>query len=269
MTVNHRALFVASIATIIASTGGSVVHADIVGFGDFSGFSINQDDSASSPTISPNTIRLTNEATNESRSIFYNIPQDITQFVASFTYLETGTPTGRFGAAFVLQNSNNGPNTVAVAGASGVNTQFGYSDLFGTFQKSVAVSMEYGSLSVDSSSTARYSNGSVGGGSNLTSPLDFFSGNPIDVTLTYNGTILHESLVDTISGASFEVSYPVDIPAIVNGSTAYVGLTASTNGNSATNQDFSNLQFSSVPEPTALSLLIAGAALLGRCRRNN
>lgn len=242
--------------------------ADIMGFGDFSGFSINQDDNASGPTISSNTIHLTNQASGESRSIFHNTPQDITQFVASFTYRATGTPVGGFGSAFVLQNSGNGPNTVARAVVSGVTTRFGYSDFFGTFNRSVAVSLEHGSLGAGSSSTARYSNGAVGGGSNSTTPLILLSGNPIDVTLTYNGTLLHESLVDTVTGDSFAISYPVDIPSIVNGSTAYVGITASTNNNTATNQFFSNLQFTSIPEPATLSLLaFASLAMLRRRRR--
>ena len=35
-------------------------HADIIGFGDFSGFTVNQTDSGSAPTISNGTILLTN-----------------------------------------------------------------------------------------------------------------------------------------------------------------------------------------------------------------
>ena len=83
----------------------AVARADIIGFGDFSDFTINQDDSGAAPTISNGTIHLTGQASFESRSIFCNTRQDISQFTASFTYTPSGYANDPAGACFVLQNS--------------------------------------------------------------------------------------------------------------------------------------------------------------------
>jgi hypothetical protein len=235
----------------------AAAHADINGFGDFTQFQINQADGASGPTISPNTIRLTNQAANESRSIFHLTRQDVTQFDASFTYLAAGNPTSQFGACFVLQNSNSGPATVAAPNVSGIPTRFGYSDFFGTFNRSVAISLEFASLAPGSSSTARYQNAGVGGGSNNTAPVNLFSAHPIDVNVSYNGTLLSVRQFDTVTQQQFEIAYFVDIPAIVNSDLAYIGFTASTNANTATDQYFSNLQYHGIPEPATLATLLA------------
>ncbi len=103
----------------------------------------------------------------------------------------------------------------------------GYSGDFNPFATgSSAVSFEFGSVSPASSSTALYHHGGVGGGSALTNPVDLFAGNPIQVTLTYDGTLLHEQLVDSTTSATFETFYLLNLPPIVGGSTAYVGFTA-------------------------------------------
>jgi hypothetical protein len=244
-----------------------IVRADINGFGDFSGFSVNVADGGSAPTISNGAIMLTNQAAGESRSIFSTSKQNISSFVASFTYQPSGTLSGSsgFGAAFVIQNSNAGAQTVAAASVSGINSQFGYSDFFGSFQHSAAVSLERNSLSSGSSSTALYVNAATGGGSSATAPVNLFSGNPIDVTLTYTGTLLSEHLLDTSTGATFDASYFTNLPSTVGAGTAFVGLTASdlTGGNQA----FSNFEFHALPEPGAAVLLAPAAALLASRRR--
>jgi hypothetical protein len=54
------------------------------------------------------------------------------------------------------------------------------------------------------------------------------SGNPLNVTLAYNGTTLVETVTDSVTKASFTHSYTINIPTTVAGNTAYVGFTAST-----------------------------------------
>jgi hypothetical protein len=233
----------------------SMADADITGFGNFSNFMINRSDSGSAPTITPGTpgsIRITSMGDSQSRSIYSKTPQDITQFTASFTYRSIEGPLGgpigvSYGATFVMQNGPQGINAVF---QPSYNPSIGYGGGCATgcgggirpFDKSVAVSIENRSLSLTSSSSSLYTNGNVGGGSSDTSPIDLFSGNPIRVVLTYDGSLLHEKLTDSITLASYETFFPINIPATVGGSTAYVGFTAGT-GFSPGDQHISDFQF--------------------------
>jgi hypothetical protein len=62
---------------------------------------------------------------------------------------------------------------------------------------------------------------------NLTG-IDLRSGHHLRADLFYDGTVLAVTLTDTATGATAAVSFDVDIPAIVGGSTAFAGFTGST-----------------------------------------
>ncbi len=231
--------------------------ADISGFGDFSNFAVNQSDTASSATFAPGIIHLTNSGVSEGRSVFANTPQTITQFTASFTYQATSKPTDGdfFGGAIVFQN--NGAHTSAIG-------NLGYAS--SNFTKSAAISLEYSTVSSGSSSTGFYTGGNAGGGSAITIPVNIFSGDPINVSLSYSGSTLSETLVDATTHASFTTSYFANIPTAVGGSTAFVGFTANTRTFEDA-ADFSNFQFTTgaVPEPASLSVLgVFGVGLFRR-----
>jgi hypothetical protein len=68
------------------------------------------------------------------------------------------------------------------------------------------------------------------------SGLSLHSGNPLKVTLGYNGTILSMVITDTKTNASFSNDWTIDIPATVGGNTAYVGFTGGTGGQTALQQ---------------------------------
>jgi hypothetical protein len=59
------------------------------------------------------------------------------------------------------------------------------------------------------------------------SGINMESGDLMRATLAYNGTVLTETLTDTVTSATYTNSYTVNIPALVGGSTAYVGFGAS------------------------------------------
>ena len=70
-SILYPAVVLAVVDGVLAT---SIAHADILGFGDFSGFTVNQNDSGSAPTASGGTIQLTT-LSREYRSIFYDTPR--------------------------------------------------------------------------------------------------------------------------------------------------------------------------------------------------
>jgi hypothetical protein len=240
---NYRILTLITFAII----SPAAAYADIPCFCDFSQFSINVSDAQTPPIIVPDKIELIT-GKGEDRSIFYNTPQNISAFRASFTYQTSNSdPRDSAGAAFVIQNSSQGANAVR----SG--SYVGYSGML----NSAAITLELGG-----NQTGFYRNGTVGGSSASVSPVNLLSGNPINVTLTYNGTTLNETLVDTVTSATFNTTYFVSptLASTIGSSTAYVGLTAS-NGAAFGSDDqyFSNFTFVVVPEPSSIMLAIVFA----------
>jgi hypothetical protein len=230
-----------------------VANADILGFGDFSKFSVNVSDQGSAPAVNiaanplDSSIQLLT-GKGENRSLYYNTPQSISHgFTASFTFQMSGAD-GRdsgTGSAFVLQDTATGPSVVGDA-------SYGYSGL----SPSAAVVLDIGDQ------TGYFTGGNAGEGTVSTGPVDFRSGDPINVTLVYNGSTLSETLADTITSATFSHSYLIT-PALVtvlDNPMAYVGFTANVGAAYGTDaQQFSNFQFKSVPEPSTLAIAVIGA----------
>lgn len=252
--------------TLWAAAGGlsllaaSCAHADFAGFGNFSRFPINQGDNAAPPAVFPDTgtILLANGVDFERRSVFYDTPQPIGAFTAAFTYRAGGDPFNTSGGAFVLQNSAAGAHAL---GRNFSVTGFGYDGI----APSAAVTLEsnrFGSFS------GYYTGGVVGGGSANAGPVDL-TGNPIRVTIAYDGFLLTETLRDLSTSASFTRSYITDLPSILGGPTAYVGITAATGASSPARQFISDFSFNTVPEPSSAVVLAAGCAAMGIRRRQS
>jgi uncharacterized repeat protein (TIGR01451 family) len=64
--------------------------------------------------------------------------------------------------------------------------------------------------------------------------IDLHSGHIFNVGMTYDGTTLTVTITDATTQAQATQTYTVNIPAIVGGSTAYVGFTGGTGGATAT-----------------------------------
>src|SRR5580658_4112752 len=115
MRLPHRLILATILGGLATGVAPVIARADFTGFGNFSGFTVNQDDSGSAPTISGGTLHVTNGG-DEARDVFYDTPQNISQFTVSFTYSESGGVdifSGDQGASLVLQNSPSGANSVS------------------------------------------------------------------------------------------------------------------------------------------------------------
>ena len=257
MTSRFRKVYSLLLIAVLLPTGTAL--GEILCFCNFSNYTLNQTDSAAPPAISLDRIEITTAAGGEARSLFHNIKQNVSQFTASFTYQVSGGSTS-FNAhpslAFVLHNSANGAMAIGSSGPA-----FAYDGI----GNSAAVSLQLnGSGATSSSASGLYTNGVVGGGSPDTSPVNLLLNNPVNVTLAYDGVSLRESLSDTITGATFERLYLIDIPQVIGSSTAYVGFTAATRNPTTHRQFLSNFRFSNVPEPSAVVLLARGGGCLRR-----
>ena len=60
--------------------------------------------------------------------------------------------------------------------------------------------------------------------------VNISSGDPMDVTMNYDGSTLNVTISDVLTGASASQSYSVDIPSVVGSTQAYVGFTGGTGG---------------------------------------
>jgi hypothetical protein len=83
------------------------------------------------------------------------------------------------------------------------------------------------------------------------SGLSLHSGNPLNVMLGYNGTTLAMTITDTKTKASFSKNWAINIPATVGGTTAYVGFTGATGGQSALQNVLSWTYSASAGQPPA------------------
>ena len=169
-------------------------------------------------------LRLTDGKANEAASAFATAAINVQSFTTNFSFQLTNANADGF--TFIIQG-----NKPAALGSPGGN--LGY----GGIGKSVAVKFDlYSGAGEGRNSTGLYTNGAVptvpavtlGGGVNL------HSGDPFNVQITYNGTVLTMTITDaTVPSQSFTTSWTVNIPSIVGGNTAFVGFTGATGGATA------------------------------------
>src|SRR5882724_1431106 len=241
-----------TLATIVLLTLSLIsVRADIVGFGENgAGWTLNGHDffgTPSLPIISGNVLYIT-EVTNayRARSVFFNTPQPIGNFTATFTYqnltaVGTGGQPGNPGDGIVFAIQNQGAS--AVGGCCG---QLGFDGI--TQASGVALHIYgasetgYAPATVPTNGTSQYTS---------TLSVDLRAAYPITVTVAYDGTTLSERLEDTITHASFSNSYTVDLQSAVNSDTALIGFTAGT-GAATSDQRISDFSFSAAQTPLTI-----------------
>lgn len=241
-------------AIMICASAG----ADIVGFKPGS-YEYNFTDSGSPPAVGPDFIQLTT-GRDQRRSIWFKARQDISEFRASFTYRASSiNACGNIqGLTFAIQNNPAGLDAIG----SSLGNLFGpYGMGYQGLAASAAVTFELNTGSARTYS-GFFKNGVLGGGSELTMPVNAFGGRDINVSIAYDGSILTVTMADSVTGSMYTRSRLVGSLADAIGSdTAYIGFTASTGGGSSSggaNQYLSNFRYA-IPAPASLSILALAA----------
>jgi hypothetical protein len=205
------------------------------------------------PTVTTSTLTQTDGGNGEARSAFYNTAQPIAQFSTVFTYQAT-QPGGQSladGVSFTLQNQ----------GLSALGSEGSGLGVAGITPSAEVVFNVFNGHTIGTNFTT---NGSNPGNTYLaTGAVDISSGDPIKVSLSYDGSTLSETLTDLKSSATFNTSYTTDLASVLGGGTAFVGFTGGTGAGTSV-QVISDFAFqSSIPEPSSLVLVGLAAAVLG------
>ena len=192
-----------------------------------------------SANVSGSVVQLTNGNLGQAASVFTNSTFDITQFTTTFTFQQSRVPgnsTFADGLTFTIQASPSGP---AALGANG--GELGYEGI----PNSVAIKFDlYSNAGEGDNSTGIFTDGrdptvrQSGLGSQFPdmsvsmdgSGVSLQNNDPMQVTLSYNGSTLTESVQDTVTGATFTQTYSVNIASIIGSNTAYLGFTGATGG---------------------------------------
>ncbi|MGD9689489.1 MAG: hypothetical protein AB7K52_07215 [Phycisphaerales bacterium] len=273
----HSALVSVVAAACAALT--PTLHADISGFGDYStDWNFQRLDSAPPFAPSGNGIQLSTSTGGDQRRNYYNLhPQDVTRFVASFTY--------RAGATNALQSLDSGLSFVLFTNAASSNGTpsggnggswglvFPNNNPANQNRLNPSVALVLGlppTSSPNSSGAGFYTNGSVGGSLPSTGMVNLGADHPIDVTVRYNQVgdlpnFLYLTLSDPLSGAVYAPS-PTFLPvaSTLGASTAFVGFTTFSRGSE---QVITNFQFNAVPAPAGAAVLGLGVLAAFRRRR--
>ena len=189
----------------------------------------------SNAVISGTSLELTNGSGSEDGSAFTDALVSTEGFTTNFTFTQSGSADG---FCFVLQNNSPTENL----GAASDGGALGYEGM----PSSIAVKFDiYNNTTEGNDSTGLFVNGdepTVPSGSipaeasvsMSNSSVKLSSGDTMSATLTYNGTTLSETILDTKLNLGFNTSYAINIPATIGSGTAYVGFTGATGGAAST-----------------------------------
>lgn len=254
----NRWIIAKSTALLILGSGLGLLsaRADITGFQGGGDWSANGAGSVPYFSTCPtDMVTLTDDVNNEAASIFCFDQQDVSAFTAQFTYQMSGgidAATGQFnpadGVAFVIQNDPRGP--LAVDGSGGCLAWCGISPSF-----AVALNVYAGRDGIIGSNV--FMNGNLTFYNNNgqqfpvymdSTPVKLQSGDPIQVSLSYDGTTLTEALLDTTTNDTITFTYTIDAVDSLGNNLAYVGFTAGTGGEHAF-QTVSGFSYTQGPPP--------------------
>ncbi|HEX4123034.1 MAG TPA: choice-of-anchor tandem repeat GloVer-containing protein [Verrucomicrobiae bacterium] len=250
---NAQGAAAGSYQVIITNAAGSitssVVTLTVFGSGPigFNGSGLDwtptQSGTFTAPVISNGELTLTDNGSTEARGFFFNVPQYIGAFHASFTYLAIGSADG---AAFVLQNDPRGVSALGIDG--------GFLGVGGTTPITPSAELEL-NLYTGGGENVGYTfltdgltgAGAANGNYHSTGTVNLAGGNPIAITMQYAQGQLALTFTDTVTKATFSTNLNVgDLTAIVGGNTAYIGFTGG-DGSSTSEQTIGNFSYVGIP----------------------
>ena len=205
---------------------------------------------------SANRLRLTDTGASETGSAFFTTPVNIQSFSNSFSFQLTSANADGF--TFVIQNASD-----TATGPSGGGLGYAYGTPT-SFPNSVAVKFDlYNNVGEGSDSTGMYTDGatpSMPAVDMTSSGINLHSGDVMNVLMTYDGATLTWTITDATAGKSFTTSTAVNIPSLVGGSTAYVGFTGGTGGETAVQEILTWVYTPSASGPPAATPTFSPAA---------
>ena len=137
--------------------------------------------------------------------------------------------------AFILQDDPRGSSALGTNFAGNGGSGLGYDGI------SPSAAVEFNIWHGHVQGTNFATDGSTGN-YNSTGSVAFWNGDEIHVLLTYNGSVLTETLTDLVNGATYSASYTVNLAQVLGSDIAYVGFSGGT-GVYASTQTISNFTF--------------------------
>ena len=210
--------------------------------------------------VNGSSLQLTDGGQGETASAWYATKVNIQNFTQDFSFQLLNPQADGF--TFTIQNA--GPT--ALGGSGG---WLGYAPI----GSSVAIKFDlYNNDGEGVDSTGLYVNGAVPyvPAIDMTaSGVNLHSGDVFHVHMSYDGSTLTMQITDTSTQQSFVTSWPINIPATVGGTTAYVGFTGGTGGKTAT-QNILSWSFSAIAGVNYNNGFNSGGMILnGRASVNN
>lgn len=240
---NNYGAVTSSIATLVVASVPVNFNSNGVS-GNGLGWSANQSGTFTSTEITNGLLILTDNGGSEARSFFFNYPQYIGAFEASFIY-QIGGNAAADGMSFCLQNDPRGAKALGGDGGQfgvGTSTQItpSWEIEFNIYQNADGVGYNV------------FTNGAIGVNMPLIMNPGAYSltngdnGDPLAVSLVYLSGQMTMTVTDTVNSAGMSTTFPADIQTAVGAETAYVGFTGG-DGGSVSTQTISDFSFISIP----------------------
>jgi hypothetical protein len=194
------------------------------------------------PTFDGNVVTLTDGSGSEAQSIFYNAPQYIGAFQASFAY-QAGGNRAADGVCFCIQNDPRG--TTARGGGGG---GLGVSGITPSLELEMNLFTGNGQ-SVGYTVLTNGLTGASGANGNYHPPggINVASGDPINITIHYGNDVMALTFTDAVANAYFTTNLTVgDLAQLLGTNSGWVGFTGA-DGGSTSIQTISHFSFASIP----------------------